>query len=178
MMEQEKTEINEVKQNMDSEALLEFDVHINAGVLYDYMLKHTYSGLQGILATVIGVLLIMLFLSGSGILYLIFGIVVIVYIPISLFMSANRQAMAVEAFKKPLHYRMLEEGIEVSQGDIVELQKWEGMVKAISTGKSIIVYTSKIKAAIFPRTDLGGQAMEVIEIISTHMDPQKVKIKQ
>lgn len=167
----------EEKENT-KEALLEFDVHMNAGVLYDYLLKHTYSGLQGIMATVIGALLIMLFLSGKGILYLIFGIVVIVYIPISLFLSANRQAISVEAFKKPLHYRMLEEGIEVSQDDIVELQKWEDMVKAVSTGKSIIVYTSKLKAAIFPRVDLGNHAVDSIEIICKHMDPKKVKIKQ
>ena len=162
----------------EQDALLEFDVNIDSKVLYDYLLKHTYSGMQGILSTIVGVLMIMMFLSGEGILYLIFGIVVILYIPFSLFMSANRQALQVEAFRKPLHYRMLEEGIEVSQDDIVELQVWEDMVKAISTGKSIIVYTSKFKAAIFPRKDLGNHVSDAIEIISTHMDPKKVKIKQ
>lgn len=167
---------NMVKQ--EENVLLEFDVKINANVLYDYLLKHTYSGMQGILATVIGILLIMMFLSGSGLLYLIFGIVVIVYIPFSLFLSANRQALQVEAFGKPLHYRFLEEGIEVSQDDIVELQEWGDMVKAIATGKSIIVYTSRYKAAIFPRKDLANHVTDAIEIISTHMDPKKVKIKQ
>ncbi|MBR1691672.1 MAG: YcxB family protein [Lachnospiraceae bacterium] len=165
-------------EKQEDTALLEFDVHINAGVLYDYLLKHTYSGLQGILATIIGILLILLFLSGSGILYLIFGLVVIVYIPVSLFLSASRQALQVEAFQKPLHYRMLEEGIEVSQGDVVELQAWEGMVKAISTAKSIIVYTSPVKAAIFPRNDLGDASDTLIEIICKHMDPKKVKIRR
>ena len=166
------------QEQQEQVALLEFDVNINSKVLYDYLLKHTYSGMQGILSTVIGALMIMMFLSGEGILYLIFGIVVILYIPFSLFLSANRQALQVEAFRKPLHYRMLEEGIEVSQDGVVELQVWEDMVKAISTGKSVIVYTSKFKAAIFPRADLGNQASNVIEIISTHMDPKKVKIKQ
>lgn len=174
----ENMDKQEIQTQQEQEVLLEFDVNINAGVLYDYLLKHTYSGLQGILATVIGTLLIMMFLSGSGILYLIFGIVVIIYIPFSLFLSANRQALQVEAFKKPLHYRMLEEGIEVSQGEIVELQEWADMVKAVSTGKSIIVYTSRYKAAIFPRKDLANQVTDAIEIISTHMNPKKVKIKQ
>lgn len=162
----------------EKEALLEFDVHISTGVLYDYLLKHTYSGLQGILATVIGFLLILLFLRGNGVLYLIFGIVVIVYIPVSLFLSASRQALQVEAFQKPLHYRILEEGIEVSQGNIVELQRWEEMIKAISTGKSIIIYTGPVKAAIFPRTDLGNMVPDLIELICRHMEPKKVKIKQ
>lgn len=162
----------------ERETLLEFDVNISTGVLYDYLLKHTYSGLQGILATVIGFLLILLFLRGNGALYLIFGIVVIVYIPGSLFLSASRQALQVEAFQKPLHYRIMEEGIEVSQGDIVELQKWEEMIKAVSTGKSIIVYTGPVKAAIFPRADLGNRTSDLIELICRYMEPKKVKIKQ
>ena len=174
----ENMEKQEKQEQQEKNALLEFDVHIDSKVLYDYLLKHTYSGMQGILATVVGALMIMMFLSGEGILYLIFGIVVIVYIPFSLFLSANRQALQVEAFGKPLHYRLLEEGIEVSQDDIVELQAWEDMVKAISTGKSIIVYTSRYKAAIFPRKDLANHVTDTIEIISTHMDPKKVKIKQ
>ena len=35
---------------------LEFDVQMNAGVLYDYMLRHTYSGIAGILGSVAGAL--------------------------------------------------------------------------------------------------------------------------
>lgn len=162
----------------EREVLFEFDVQMTTGILYDYLLKHTYSGLQGILATIIGGLLLMNFFVGGRVLYLIAGIVVIFYIPSSLYLSARRQMLLTEAFKKPLHYRFYEEGIEVSQDDIVELQQWEAMEKAISTGKSIIVYTSRVKAAIFPRKDMGEQAVRVIEIISTHMSPDKVKIKQ
>ncbi len=162
----------------EREVLFEFDVQMTTGILYDYLLKHTYSGLQGILATIIGGLLLMNFAVGGRVLYLIAGIVVILYIPLSLYLSARRQMLLTEAFKKPLHYCFYEEGIEVSQDDIVELQQWEAMEKAISTGKSIIVYTSRVKAAIFPRKDMGEQAVRVIEIISTHMSPDKVKIKQ
>ncbi|MBD5545094.1 MAG: YcxB family protein [Lachnospiraceae bacterium] len=162
----------------EREVLFEFDVQMTTGTLYDYLLKHTYSGLQGILATIIGCLLIMNYVAGGKVLYLIAGIVVIIYIPGSLYLSAKRQMLLTEAFKKPLHYCFYEEGIEVSQDDIVELQKWEAMEKAVSTGKSIIVYTSKVKAAIFPRKDMEEQAARVIEIISTHMSPDKVKIKQ
>lgn len=162
----------------EREVLFEFDVNMTTGVLYDYLLKHTYSGLQGILATVIGCLLIMNYTAGGGILYLIAGIVVIVYVPGSLFLSAKRQMLLTPAFQKPLHYRFLKEGIEVSQDDIVELQNWENMQKAVSTGTSIIVYTSKVKAAIFPRKDMGEQTVRAIEIICTHMSPEKIKIKQ
>lgn len=158
--------------------LFEMDVHMTTEIVYDYLLKHIYSGAQGILSTCIGGLLVLYFLSSGKFIYLICGIVVILYIPVSLFFSAKRQMLLTPAFKEPLHYRFFEEGIEVSQGDVVEMQEWMNMQKAISTGKSIIIYTSRVKAAIFPRKDMGEQTINVIEIISTHMEPKKVKIKQ
>ncbi len=81
------------------------------------------------------------------------------------------------AFKKPLHYKLTEEGIEVSQGDATDSQKWEDMYKAVSTGRSIVVYTSRINACIFPKKDIGEDKYKVIEMISTHMPPKKVKIR-
>lgn len=158
--------------------LYEMDVRITTEILYDYLLKHIYSGVQGILATCIGGLLVLYFLSSGKIIYLIFGIIVILYIPVSLYISAKRQMLLTPAFKEPLHYCFFEDGIEVSQGDIVEMQQWENMKKAISTGKSIIIYTSKVNAAIFPRKDMKEHTVDVIEIICTHMEPKKVRIKQ
>ena len=51
------------------------------------------------------------------------------------------------------------------------------MTKATSTGKSIILYTSPVNASIFPRADLKEKEVAVIEMISTHMPPKKVKIR-
>ena len=82
------------------------------------------------------------------------------------------------AFQKPLHYVLDEEGITVSQEDVEQKQGWENMVKAVSTSKSIIVYTSAINATIFPKRELGDQKAALIQIISTHMPPSKVRIKE
>lgn len=43
-----------------------------------------------------------------------------------------------------------DEGIHVSQNGTEEMQKWEDIRKAVSTNRSIIVYTSKVNACIFP----------------------------
>ena len=72
---------------------------------------------------------------------------------------------------------LTEEGVEVSQGEEVQSQKWEDMYKAVSTKNSIIIYHSKINAWIFPRKDMGALAPRVIEMISTHMPAGKVKIR-
>ena len=156
---------------------LEFDVKVDSKVLYDYMLHHTYNSAAGILGTVVGALMIIAFSMGRGVLFLIAGIVVLAYLPWTLFIKSRQQALMTPAFKKPLHYKLDDEGITVSQDDSEEKQEWGQIYKAVSTGKSIIVYTSKVNASIFPKKDLGENRAKVIEIISTHMPPSKVKIR-
>lgn len=156
---------------------VEFDVKINAGVLYDYMLNHTYLSAQGLIGSVVGALFIVMFAMQKHMLFLIAGVVILVYLPGSLFLKSRQQAILNPAFQKPLHYKLDEEGITVSQDGTEEKQEWSMMYKAISTGRSIIVYTSRVNACIFPKSDLGENKDKVIEIISTHMPPAKVKIK-
>ena len=156
---------------------IEFDVKISSNVLYDYMLRHTYSSLSGIIGSVVGVLILILFASNRQPICLIIGVVILLYLPWTLFIKSRQQALSTPAFKKPLHYRLTDEGIEVSQDDTTEQMGWDGMVKAGSTMNSVIVYTTKTNACIFPKKDLGDKKYKVIEIISTHMPPGKVKIR-
>lgn len=156
---------------------VEFDVRITPGALYDYMLFHTYTSPAGLIGAVTGALLVTAFFMGTGVLCLIAGIIILAYLPWTLFLKSRQQFLANPAFKMPLHYKMTEEGIEVSQNGEVQSQKWEDMFKAVSTPKSLIVYTSRINASIFPRKDLKENATAVIRMISTHMPPKKVKIR-
>ena len=156
---------------------IEFDVNVTPGVLYDYMLQHTYTSPAGLIGAVAGALMIVAFFSGTSVLCLIAGIIVIAYLPWSLFLKSRQQYLSNPAFKKPLHYKLTEEGLEVSQGEEAQMVKWEDMHKAVSTPKSLILYTGPMNASIFPKKDLGEKAAGVIAIISTHMPPKKVKIR-
>lgn len=156
---------------------VEFDVKMEANILYDYMLHHTFNSFSGLLGSVVGALLLIVAYMDRQMIFLIVGLVVILYQPWSLYLKSRQQMLKNPAFKKPLHYKLTEEGIEVSQGEEVQSQKWEDMHKAVSTGSSIIVYTSRINACIFPKKDIGEDKYKVIEIISTHMPPAKVKIR-
>lgn len=156
---------------------IEFDVKMTSGDLYDYMLHHTYGSMSGLIGAVAGALMVVAGFSGAGVLCIIAGIVILLYLPVTLFLKSKQQFLANPAFKQPLHYKLTEEGIEVSQGEEVQSQKWEDMYKAVSTTKSLVIYTTAVNAAIFPRRDLGEQLSAVIEIISKHMPPKKVKIR-
>lgn len=156
---------------------MEFDVKITPGVLYDYMMHHTYSHMSGIMGSLVGVLMLILFVSNRQPVALIIGLVILLYLPWTLFLKSRQQMLNTPAFKKPLHYKLTEEGIQVSQDDTTEQMGWDGMVKAVSTLQSIVVYTTPVNACIFPKKDLGDGKYKAIEIISTHMPPGKVKIR-
>lgn len=157
---------------------LEFDVKVNTSVLYDYMLHHNFTSFSGIFGTVVGALLIVAFGLNSNWYFLIAGLIIIIYMPWTLFIRANKQALTNPAFKKPLHYKMTHEGVTVSQEEFEEFKEWNAMVKANSTSRSLFLYTSNVNAWIFPKKDLGDKKDSVIEMISIHVSPDKVKIKQ
>lgn len=159
------------------DSMVEVDVKIQAGDLYDYMLAHTYNSPSGIMGSCFGaVLVVMAVMQGDWKMGII-GLIVLLYLPWTLFIKSRRQALN-PVFQKPLHYKLDEDGITVSQDREEQHQEWGNMVKAMSTSRSIIVYTSDVNATIFPKRDLGEQKAAVIEMISTHMPPSKVKIKE
>ena len=158
---------------------IEFDVKMTTAKMYDYMLYHTFHGMQGLLGEIVGVLLIIGFVitDPHKWLYLIFGLIVIFYLPVALFFNAKRQVALTPVFKDKIHYVLTDEGMEVHVGDQSDSMEWSAIRKAVSTSKNIILYTGKNTATLFPRADLSDNEMKVIEIISTHVDPKKVNIR-
>lgn len=156
---------------------MELDVKINAGDLYDYMLMHSYHGAAGLLGSGVGALVWLVGMMKGQAIFVFAGIVLLAYLPWTLFIKSRRQILANPAFREPLHYRLDEAGITVSQNGEEQHQDWADMVKAVSTGRSIIVYTSPVNATILPRRELGDRQSDVIQMISTHMPPKKVRIR-
>lgn len=156
---------------------IEFDVKMTTAKMYDYMLYHTFRSFAGIMGEVVGIMLIACFFAAHKPLYLIAGIIVVFYLPVSLYINAKKQVMLNPVFKETLHYTLDDEGISITVGENSDSQKWADMHKAVSSGKSIIIYTNKINACIFPKADLKEKLPDVIRMISTHMDPKRVTIR-
>lgn len=161
----------------DEDEMMELDVKIEAKDLYDYMLRHSYNSASGIIGSCFGAMLIVLAVMSGQWLYLIFGVIMLLYLPWTLFIRSRQQILSNPGFQKPLHYLLDGQGITISQGEETVQYPWEELVKAVSTGRSIIVYTSKVNATIFPKKQLGEKLSAVVEMISTHMPPAKVKIR-
>lgn len=155
---------------------IELDVKINSSILYDYMMHHTYGSLQGLIGTTVGALLVCAYFMGYGMVYLIFGCVIIGYLPCSLWLKSKQQA-ANPAFRETLHYRLCEEGIEVSQGEMVQMTSWDSVNKASSTRLSYLLYTSKRGAFILPRSSMGEYSMKTAQIVAAHISPDRNRIR-
>lgn len=157
--------------------MVELDVKIGTADLYDYMLMHTYNSTAGIMGTAFGAVLILLALGTGRWPFIILGLILILYLPWTLLLRSRRQVLRNPSFRKPLHYVLDEEGITISQGEDSVQYPWTEVYKAVSTSRSIIVYTSKINATIFPKPQMEDKRTDVIAMISTHLPPEKVKIR-
>lgn len=157
--------------------MVKLTVKIEAGDLYDYMLRHSFNSPAGILGSTFGAVLIVYALITGRYVFLVLGGIMLLYLPWTLFVKSRRQMLGNPSFQEPLHYTLDDEGLTIAQGEEEAKLAWGDMHKAVSTGRSIILYTSPVNATIFPKRELGEQKAAVIEMISTHMPPAKVKIR-
>ena len=157
--------------------MIECDVKIGRADHYDYNLKYTYGKFFNILAEVIGLAAIVYGIYSANYPLAVIGFVVVIYLPVTLWTRSAQVAALSPAFKEPLHYRLDDEGLTVSQGENEETIKWEDCVKAVSTSRSVLVFTSLTGATIFPRNQLGDKMPLIIQCISRNMSPDKVNIK-
>lgn len=157
--------------------MIELDVKIEAGDLYDYMLRHTYSSAAGVMGSTFGALLILLAIATERWAFIVLGAVLLLYLPWTLFLKSRKQVLSNPSFQKPLHYVLDDTGITISQDEDSVQYFWEELYRVVSSGRSIIVYTSRVNATIFPKRQMEDKKSAVIEMISTHMPPNKVKIR-
>ena len=156
---------------------VEFDVNMTCGKMYDYMLRHTFTSFAGLVGELLGIVLVVGFFAYGQWLYLILGIVCVFYQPVALYMRARRQVKTNPVFSKPLHYRLDDNGITVTSGEDSDTLSWDKMYRAVSTSRSVIVYTNRVNACIFPKDDMGAVKDDAIAVISTHMDAKQVNIR-
>lgn len=157
--------------------MVNLTVKIEAGDLYDYMLRHAYNSPAGILGSAFGALLIVFAVMSRQWIFIVMGLIMLLYLPWTLFLKSRKQILGNPSFQEPLQYTLDEEGLTISQGEEEAKMAWGDMYKAVSTSRSVILYTSPVNATIFPKRETGGQTAAVIEMISTHMPPAKVKIR-
>ncbi len=163
---------------------LKISVKMKAEYMYDFMLYHNYTHLNGLFSVVAGVIFLGVFLrdvagglSQSSWVWLMCAVLLLFISPYTIWTRAKSQVENTEMFQNPLEYEFAETGIVVRQGDAEATTEWNEISKAVSTQKSVILYVGRVRALIFPKKCMEGQYEEVLKMIHTHVQPKKVKIR-
>lgn len=163
---------------------VEFDVTLEQKDMYRFSMYHAYSGVHGIASIIIAVLIFLVSINTYGhiefsytMLYVIFGIVFLFYMPVNLYLRAKKQLLSSEVFKSALHYEVNEEGIKTSQNDASALLPWNQIYKIVSTKHNVLVYSNRVNAYVIPRNQIGTEYQTLKEIAGGHLENYRFKMK-
>ena len=153
---------------------VEFDVKITLRELYTYLLYKSYTDVVGIFETVAGVVLLICFIIYGGYLYFFAGLVVLLYLPLSLYTKAARQLLNETT---DVHYKINEEGIFSDDKEASKLITWQEILSVKAMGYSILLITKK-ETVILPKKDMEDVFDHFIKLLNQHVSGQRMKLGQ
>lgn len=163
---------------------LEFDVKVTEKDLYSFNMEQAYKGSQGILSILLAILLtataVMSMQKGQAlysVLYIVIGIVILLYVPISLKGRVRLVLKTNEVLKKPLHFEVDDIAINVSQGEETAQLPWELVYKFVANEKRILVFSNRKNAYILPKEQLGSSFEELKEMAKRNLEKYRLKVK-
>lgn len=162
---------------------VEFDTTITEKDMYQFNLYHAYHGFQGIAAPLVGVWVLVMAAVTFGkveimytLLYLVFGVVFLVYVPVSLNLRSKQQIRSSEILKQALHYKIDDTGVHVSQGEETADLEWKQIYKMAATKNSLLIYSNRVNAYVIPRKAMGEQYEKVVGLAVNHLESYRLKL--
>lgn len=166
---------------------LELEVTLTQKQYYHFNLYHCYHSFNGFLSVFLGILCMAYGVFGimdegsyttiQIVCFFVFGLVVLVYNPVSLYLRSKNRFLRNKVMKKPVTYVFSDTGIALKQGSVEEEMKWENLYKVVKTKESMIFYLTKYNANIVPLSEMKGRYDEVCAYISQYADKRAVKFK-
>ncbi|MCI9176497.1 MAG: YcxB family protein [Lachnospiraceae bacterium] len=162
---------------------VEFDTTITEKDMYQFNLYHAYHGFQGIAATLVGVWVLIMAAVTFGkveimytLLYLVFGVVFLFYVPVSLNLRSKQQIRSSEVLKQALHYKIDDTGVHVSQGEETADLEWKQIYKMVATKNSLLIYSNRVNAYVIPQKAIGEQYEKVVGLAVNHLEDYRLKL--
>ena len=162
----------------------EFEVTVTQQDMFQFNIYHAYHGVQGILATMVGIWVLITAGITFGkvspmytVLYLILGIVFLVYVPANLYLRSKHQIKSSETLQHALHYKIDEAGVHVSQGEQTADLEWKQIYKMVSNKNQLLIYSSRVNAYIIPKSQIGEQYGVFLQIAGGHLPKYRYKVK-
>lgn len=163
---------------------IEFDIKITDKDMYRFNMHHAYTGFQGIFATVIGIAVLIVACVTLGkvdtvytLLYFLFGIIFLIYTPVSLWMRSKRQMLVSPVLKETLHYSVDEQGVHVSVGEQTADLKWDMIYKIVTTKSNLLIYSTRVNAYVIPLEQLGSRYEAVKKLAEQKLEKYRLRMK-
>lgn len=163
---------------------IEFDITLTPKDMYRFNLYQTYTGFQGWFSILVSIFIFIVagltygqLESSYSTLYVIFGLILLFYVPISLLMRSKHALSSSSVLSKPLHYAVGENGFTVSQGEDSAELPWKQIYKIASTKNNVLVYSNRTNAYVIPREQLGEKYGQLAELAGEKLPDYRAKMK-
>lgn len=155
----------------------EFDFQMDENTLGDFYKSHNTGGF---LWPMIGVFAIGLAIISGGttpisyrLLYVLFGLLFIFYIPFDLKRKAKKQVKTNPYYAQPIHYILDEEGVTTIQGENEAKVTWDKFSKVKLTKKSMFLYMRNKNACVLSLDVFGKDLDEAYDWIKSKVEQKK-----
>ena len=162
----------------------EFDIQLDTMDMYRYNLWHTYTTCSGYLAFLLAGIAFATAVRKWGevslstsLLYLAFGVLFIVYTPVTLYIRSRQQVLGSPVLKNVLHYTIDDTGVTTSQGDQSSSLAWDQVYRLVATKHNILVCINPRNAFIIPRAQVTREYGLIREIAQQHLEKYRLKMK-
>ena len=163
---------------------IEFDITLTSKDMYRFNMYQVYSGFHGWFSVVVSILIFVLAGRTYGrvepmytVLYVVFGIVFLVYLPGSLYLRSKHSLAVSEVLRNTLHYTVGEDGFAVSQGEAGAELPWTQVYKLVVTKSNVLVYSNRTNAYVIPREQLGDAYGALAELAKVKLEKFRLKLK-
>ena len=164
---------------------IEFYITLNSRDIYRFSMYHAYTTSQGIISILIAVLCLFVSVRTYSsvewtytVLYAVFGIIFLLYIPINLYLRSKHQILASKELQNTLHYVVDAEGIHTSQNDASADLPWDAVYKMTATKHNVLVYSNRVNAYIIPKSQIAEEYDGLWQIASAHLPNYRLKQKK
>ncbi len=162
----------------------EFDIQLHTVDMYRYNLYHTFTTSSGYLAVLVSLLAFAAAVKTWGAagpfrtaLYLAFGILLLVYTPVTLYLRSKQQISGSPVLKNVLHYVVDDTGITTSQGELSSTLEWSQVYRVVATKHNILICINPRNAFIIPRAQVQKEYDAIRKTASEHLEKCRFKMK-
>lgn len=163
---------------------IEFDAKLSAKDLFLFNVLQAYKGLQGIVSLVLPAIIFgYTFIckdevdDRTFVVNIVLGLVFLLYIPVTLWLRANKVVKMDPVLSKPLHYEFGEEQICVSQGAEKAEFEWDNIYRMRTFGGLVLIYTNRIHAYIINKNQIVDEYAPLKELAQKKLVKYRIKMK-